>query len=64
MGVSLCLAESEHSLRHTTMFLLLVVLFVGIVDVDSFALQVLPVHHLTRTVRAVEIVKRDKAIAT
>lgn len=62
LSASLRLAESEDALRHATVLLFLVVLLVGVVDVDAVALEVLTIHELSRPVRALEVVERDEAV--
>lgn len=60
---SLSLAKRENTFRDATMLFLLIVFLVGVVNIDTDALQVLTVHSLTRSIRTVEVIERDEAIA-
>eukprot|EP00353_Schmidingerella_taraikaensis_P007732 CAMPEP_0185573324 /NCGR_PEP_ID=MMETSP0434-20130131/5079_1 /TAXON_ID=626734 ORGANISM="Favella taraikaensis, Strain Fe Narragansett Bay" /NCGR_SAMPLE_ID=MMETSP0434 /ASSEMBLY_ACC=CAM_ASM_000379 /LENGTH=276 /DNA_ID=CAMNT_0028189529 /DNA_START=27 /DNA_END=858 /DNA_ORIENTATION=- len=62
-AASLGLAESEYTLRHAAVLLFLIILLVRVVHVDSVALQVLSVHGLARTVRAVKVIEGNEAVA-
>ena len=46
------------------MLLRLIVFLKSVVHVDSLALQILAIHHVSCLVTALEVVKRHKAIAT
>ena len=46
------------------MLLRLIVFLKSVVNIDSLALQILAIHHVSCLVTALKIVKRDKAIAT